>query len=178
MPQEVLRLGVVGVSYPPANRWAKGQTRPAAVMADLPPLEPGALMTEQGNAKTLYLGDFALVLHSGETRHYIDNLQARQPSVWVAMLAGEVQLLTVDPYEGEALAGDVERVVEALPMPPQTMARIEAFVAEHHIEETFYKRKRRPATAPDDPRAPRVLSDEEKWVQSRGRAGHPGGKVR
>ena len=176
MPQEVLRLGVVGVFYPPANAWAKGQMRPVAVMADLPPLEPGSPMTEQDGAKTVYLGDFALVLHSGETRHYIDNLRARQPSVWVAMIAEQVQMLTIDPYEGEALASDVERVVEALPMPPQTMARIEGFVAEHHVEETFHKRKRRPATSPSDPRAPRVLSDEEKWVHSRGRAGRPEGK--
>lgn len=178
MPQEVLRLGVVGVCYPPANRWAAGQTRPVAVMADLPSLEPGALMTERDGVRTIYLGDFALVLHSGETRHYIDNLRARQPSVWVAMIADQVQLLTVDPYEGEALAGDVERVVEALPMPAQTAARIEAFIAQHHVEETFYKRKRQPATSPDDRRAPRVLSDEEKWVHSRGRAGQPGGKSR
>lgn len=178
MPQQVLRLAVVGVRYPPANRWATGQTRPVAVMADVPALEPGTPMTRQDGAETVYLGDFALVLHSGETRHYIDNLQARQPSVWVAMIADKVQLLTVDPYEGEALAGDVERVVEALPMPPQTAARVEEFVADHHVEETFYKRKRKPATSPDDPRAPRVLSDDEKWVQSRGRAGHPGGKAR
>ena len=178
MPQEVIRLGVVGAAYPPANAWSKGQTRPVAVMADLPPLSPGSVMTKPDGIKTIYLGDFALVLHSSETRHYIDNLRARQPSVWVAVLEGAVQLLTVDPYEGEALAGDVERIVEARPMPPQTAARIDAFIADHHIEEKFYKRKRRPATSPEDPRAPRILRDEEKWVQSRGRAGHPGGKVR
>ncbi|MEO1200343.1 MAG: DUF3305 domain-containing protein [Pseudomonadota bacterium] len=176
MPKEVLRLGVVGASYPPANRWSTGQVRPVAVMADLPQLERGARMTDQNGVEHLYLGDFALVLHSGETRHYVDNLRARQPSVWVAMAGRDVQILTVDPYEGEALAGDVERVVEALPMPLHTAERIQAFITAHHVEETFHKRKRVPATSPSDPRAPRVLSDNEKWIQSRGRAGRPGGK--
>lgn len=177
MPQEVLRLGVIGVSRPPANRWAERGVQAAALMADLPPLAPGTRMTEKDGVETIYLGAYALVLHSGETRHYIDNLRAQRPSVWVAMTGDQVQLLTVDPYEGEALAGDVERVVEALPMPAFVAARMEAFIAAHHVDETFYKRKRKPATSPDDPRAPRVLRDDEKWVRTRGRAGRPGGRT-
>ncbi len=175
MPQDVLRVAVVGVSHPPANRWATRSVRPAAVMADLPALDAGTLMTERDGVETVYLGDYALVLHSGETAHYIDNLDAAQPSIWVAMTGGAVQIVTVDPYEGEALAGDVERVVEALPMPPQIAEHISAFVGAHHVHEVFHKRKRKPATSASDPRAPRILREDEKWVQSRGRGGGPDG---
>ena len=178
MPKEVLRIGVVGLSHPPSSQWAQRTLRPAALMADLPPLKGGSLMSNQDGVHTVYLGDFAIVLHSGETRHYIDNLRAARPSVWVSMDRGRVQTVTVDPYEGEALAGDTERIVEALPMPPAIAAHLSAFIDAHHVEEVFHKRKRKPATSHIDPRAPRVLRDDEKWVQSRGRAAQPGGAKR
>jgi hypothetical protein len=171
MPREIFRVAVVGVSHPPANRWAKRCLRPAAILADLPSLEPGTLMAEQGEVRTVYLGDHAVQLFSGETRHYIDNLSAAQPSLWVAMDDTKVQIVTADPYEGEALASDTERMVEALPMPPAVAARIRFFAEVHHVEEEFFKRKRQPATSEHDPRAPRILSEKEKWVNSRGKAG-------
>ena len=170
MPKEVLRVGVVGQSTPPVTQWSGRIVRPVSVMADLPPLESGTLMADRDNVRTVYLGDHQLVLHSGETRHYIDNLTARQPSVWIAADDGKVAVVTADPYEGEALASDPERVVEAVPMPAALAARLEAFINEHHVEEVFYKRKRVPASSPDDPRAPRILQPNEKWVETRGRS--------
>lgn len=173
MPRDVVRVAVLGVSHPPANKWAKRGVRPAALMADVPALERGALMAEQGEVRTYYMGDHAVVLHSGETAHYIDNLRAAQPSLWVSCEADEVRLVTADPYEGEAMASDPERVVEALTMPRAVAATIEAFIEAHHVHEVFHKRKRVPATSQHDPRAPRILSDKEKWVQTRGKSGLP-----
>jgi hypothetical protein len=173
MPRAVLRIAVTGVSYPPANKWAQRRLYPAAVMADIPAFERGMLMAEQGEVRTYYMGDHALILHSGETAHYIDNLQAAKPSLWVSCDKDVVQLVTADPYEGEAMASDPERIVEALAMPLAVRRTIEAFIAEHHVAEEFYKRKRVPATSTNDPRAPRILSPDEKWVQSRGKAGLP-----
>ncbi|MDD9717447.1 DUF3305 domain-containing protein [Dinoroseobacter sp. PD6] len=173
MPREVIRVAVVGVSHPPGNKWAKRVVRPSALMAELPALDTGALMSEQGDVRTYYMGDHAVVLHSGETRHYIDNLRAMRPSLWVSCDGDEVRLVTADPYEGEAMASDPERVVEALAMPRAVAARIEAFIEAHHVHEEFHKRKRVPAKSQHDPRAPRVLSDNEKWVQTRGKAGLP-----
>ena len=171
MPQDALRIGVVATSRPPVSHWGTRTLRPTAVLADIPALAPGTRMTEMGEVWTVYLGDFGLRLHSGDTGHYIDNLRARQPSVWVLMDGAKVQLVTVDPYEGEALAGDPDRLVDAVPMPPALMARVEAFVAAHHVHEVFEKRRRTPAPGPDDPRPPRILREEDKWVQSRGKAG-------
>lgn len=178
MPKEVFRVAIVGVSHPPANKWAKRVLRPAAILADVPSLATGTLMTEHDAVQSVYMGDHAVQLHSGETRHYIDNLSAVRPALWVATDGAKVQVVTADPYEGEALASDTERVVEALPMPPSVMATIDAFIRAHHVEEVFYKRKRTPAMSAHDPRGARILADEEKWVQSRGRAGAaPKGKT-
>ena len=171
MPKESLRVGVVGVSRPPGNRWATRGVVPAALLADPPPLEAGMMMSEQGEVRTFYMGDHAVLLHSGETRNYIDNLAAARPSLWVATDGEKVQIVTADPYEGEALASDIGRVVEALAMPQAIAKRVQAFVVAHHVHEEFHKRKRTPATSAQDPRAPRVLTDDEKWVRSRGKAG-------
>ncbi len=173
MPRDVLRVAVLGVSHPPANKWATRRVVPKALMADIPDLAKGSLMAEQGEVRTYYMGDHAVVLHSGETAHYINNLRAVQPSLWVSCNSGDVNLVTADPYEGEAMASDPERLVESLPMPAAVARHIQAFIATHHVDEVFYKRKRVPATSGRDPRAPRVLSDSEKWVQSRGKAGMP-----
>lgn len=171
MPRDALRVGVVAASHPPATRWAERELRPVAVMTDLPPLPAGTQMSDRDGVRTVYLGDHALVLHSGETRHYIDNLRAKRPSLWIALDEGAVYVVTADPYEGEALAGDPLRIVDAVPLPAPLAARIEAFVAEHHVDEVFHKRKRVPATSATDPRAPRILQSEEKWVNTRGRSG-------
>jgi hypothetical protein len=171
MPRESLRVGVVGVSRPPANRRAAPGVVPAALLADPPPLEAGMVMSEQGEVRTIYMGDHAVLLHSGETRNYIDNLAAARPSLWVATDGVTVRIVTADPYEGEALASDTGRVVEALAMPQAIVDRVRAFVGAHHVHEEFHKRKRTPATSAHDPRAPRVLTEDEKWVRSRGKAG-------
>ncbi len=177
MPQKVIRVGIVAASHPPANQWATRVPRPVAAIAELPMMAAGTLMSERDGIETTYMGDHALALHSGETRHYIDNLTAQRPSIWVALDGGRVSVITVDPYEGEALASDPERLVEALPMPPSLAAQLDAFIADHHVEEVFHKRKRVPATSADDPRAPRVLQPDENWVKTRGRSGRgPRGK--
>jgi hypothetical protein len=173
MPREVIRVAVVGVSYPPANVWAKRVLRPEAVMAEIPALESGVLMTQQGEVRRYYMGDHAVVLHSGETAHYIDNLRAARPSLWVSCDGDAVQLVSADPYEGEAMASDPEKIVEALAMPAAVARRIEAFIAQHHVDEVFYKRKRVAVDFEHDPRAKRILTDAEKWVHTRGKAGLP-----
>jgi hypothetical protein len=54
----------------------------------------------------------------------------------------ELAAVTADPSEGESYTQSGESVVEAVPMPEPMRAAIEAFVAEHHVEQPFYKRKR------------------------------------
>lgn len=163
MPKETLRLGVVARSHPPVSQWAERVLRPFAVMTDLPPLAPGTLMAEAEGVRTQYLGDHALTLYSSETKHYRDNLAQARPAIWVALAGEEVRLATADPYEGEALASDPEKVVEAVAMPPALAARIEEFIACHHREEPFVKRRRSPAPGAEGARAPRILSADQKW---------------
>lgn len=171
MPREVHRVGVVARSHPPVSRWGDRVLRPWTVLDAELPLPVGSLMHAEAGVETRYLGDHAVSLHHGETGHYRTNLASARPSVWVSLDGASVHLVTVDPYEGEGLAGDPERVVEALRMPPGLAAAVVAFVAAHHVEVPFEKRRRKPATgvgedAPD-PRAPRILPPEAKWERGR-----------
>ena len=170
MPQQIIRIGVLGRSHPPVNRWADRVLRPFAVVTDPVAAEPGALLGSVDGVETRWLGEVSLLLHSGETGHYRDNLTAVQPSVWVAMDGDRVALASIDPYEGEGLAGDPGRVVEAVPMPGALLGSVTAFVDAHHVEEVFHKRKRAPAD-PDalSARAPRILPPEERWENRRGK---------
>lgn len=164
MPREVLRLGVIGRSHPPATQWGGRVLRPYAVLPQPVPMAPGTLMSDIGGVQTVYLGDHALTLHHGDAEHYITNLSTVRPSLWISLDGGQVQLVTADPYEGESLAGDPERVVEAVPMPPAIAEAVAAFAEAHHRPEPFVKRKRKPASIEEaDPRAPRILQPDEKW---------------
>jgi hypothetical protein len=120
--------------------------------------------------ETWYLGASDVTLHSGDTGYYRDNLAGR-PSVWVALphardgARARVQIVTVDPYEGEGLASDEGLTVEAVAMPDAVRARVEAFIAAHHVDIPFKKRQRKPVDVVSDPRAPRILRPEDKWVK-------------
>ncbi len=175
MPKEILRLGVLALRRPPVTRWGTGEVRPIAVLPDAAPLPANSLMRADGGAETWYLGARDLVLWSGDTAHHRDNLASGRPSVWVALRGddparAEVVCLTADPYEGEGLASDLDLIVDAVPMLDAVQAAVQAFVAAHHVDMPFKKRKRLPA----DPhafvsRSPRVLAPGDSWQARKGR---------
>ncbi|MDO9526889.1 MAG: DUF3305 domain-containing protein [Gemmobacter sp.] len=168
MPRETVRIGIIGRSYPPQSRWGERVLRPAALLLDIPELVPGSLMSDMGGVQTVWLGDHALTLYHTETSHYRSNLVAAVPAVWVSLSEGIVQAVTLDPYEGESLASDPARLVEALEMPLLLRAQVADFIDRYHVEETFKKRKRAPASieSQSDPRAPRILPADQKWIRS------------
>ena len=172
MPQETLRVSVLAIRRPPVTRWGSGELRPIAVLQQEPDTEPHTLLSTEGGVETWYLGGRDLVLYSGDTSHHRDNLESQHPSIWVAMRGQDPRRavivdVTADPYEGEGYASDTDLMVEAVPMPDAIRARIAAFIAAHHVDMPFKKRKRQPA----DPnamtaRAPRILQTQDKWVNT------------
>ena len=57
-----------------------------------------------------------------------------------ALLA--ITSVLADPAEGEAMTEAGNDLVETVPMPESVQAAIRQFVAEHHVERQFTKRKR------------------------------------
>jgi hypothetical protein len=164
MPRAHLRIGVLATRRPPVTRWGEAQLRPTAVLPAAPDLAPDTLISSENGVETWYLGAGDVVLYSGDTGHHQDNLNSGRPSVWVVTRADKLACVTVDPYEGEGYASDLEAVVEALPMPATLRDAVAAFIEEHHVDIPFKKRKRQ-SVDPDamQARAPRILAQGEKW---------------
>jgi hypothetical protein len=145
VPQAHLRIGVIVKAVTPVSVWASPGWAPAGLLPDAPGLAEGTRLGPEG---LVFGGLHDLVLYSGETAHYRDNLTAERPSVWVALRRSKepgVAGVTVNPYEGESLAGDEGLVVAALPMPEAVRGFVSRFFAEHHVERAFEKRRRKPA---------------------------------
>ena len=56
----------------------------------------------------------------------------------------ELLTVTADPAEGEAFTDAGSNLVEAVPMPPDVVTAVAEFIAEHHVERPFLKRRRQP----------------------------------
>jgi hypothetical protein len=87
-------------------------------------------------------------LYRTETTNYRDNLAPGTPSLWVVLRPTgaeppyDVVAVTADPAEGEAFTEAGNDLVDAVPMPEEMANVVAAFVAEHHVERAFVKRKR------------------------------------
>ena len=118
------------------------------VLVGLPDAAPWTMLSQDAEGATFYAGAAEIALFRTETTYYRDNLASGAPVLWVALRPTgvdppyEVFAVTADPAEGEALTGSDGDVVDVVPMPDAVRAAIEDFVAEHHVERPFYKRRR------------------------------------
>ena len=139
-------IGVIVEKRVLKGPWGGTTWRPVAVLPAAPALAPGTRLGGEAGGDSFYAGAATLDLHLRATGHYRDNLTSGRPSVWVVVrpVGEEVELVsaTVDPYEGEALAGSMDDVVEAVAMPLPVREWVQAFFDAFHQEQTFFKRKR------------------------------------
>lgn len=146
MPQIHLQVGVIVARRKPTGPWATPGWRVAGVLPAAPPVPPMTPLGIIEGEETFFGGPAEITVHSGETEYYRDNLVSGAPSVWVALRTEEdrcsVALATVDPYEAEGMTEGFGDMIEATPMPAEIEAMLSAFVAEHHVERPFFKRKR------------------------------------
>jgi hypothetical protein len=93
-------------------------------------------------------------LHRTETSSYRDNLASGAPALWIVLrptaseLPYELVAVTADPAEGEGFTGAGNNLVEQVPMPPDIAEMVGQFVARHHIDRPFVKRRRDGQTLP------------------------------
>ena len=88
------------------------------------------------------------VKYRSDAAGYRDNLERGRALLWVVLRATgreppfEIAAVTAEPSEGEAFAGNATDLVEIVPMPGPVRTIIAEFVAQHHSEHRFVKRKR------------------------------------
>ena len=146
MSELAFEVGVVVARRELRSAWSSVSWRPAAVLAAVPDVEPGALVSQEAGESLFYAGPAPLSIHSSETAHYRDNLRSGRPAIWVALACDgpfpSISMVTADPYEGEALAEVYGEGLDAVPMPESLRDALADFVAQHHVERVFHKRKR------------------------------------
>jgi hypothetical protein len=144
-------VGVVVERRKAKSPWLDFLWRPVSILAGEPSAAPWTQISAEGDIATLYAGACAIELHRSETSNYRDNLASGAPALWVILRptgsepAYEILTVTADPSEGEALTDAGNDLVEAVPMPSAIIGRIEDFIARHHVERPFVKRRREDA---------------------------------
>jgi hypothetical protein len=143
-----IAVGVIVERVKADSPWVDFIWRPTAVLSGEPGTPPWTKLAEADDRTTFYAGSAHVDLHPTETANYRDNLAMQTPMLWVVLRETgaeppyRVLLVTADPAEGEGMTIGGNDIVESVPMPDTIHNRVAAFVAEHHVEETFVKRKR------------------------------------
>jgi hypothetical protein len=141
-------VGVVVERVKAVSQWIDFTWRPVAALPGIPDTEPWTPLGEANDRTSFYVGATEIELFRTETANYLSNLSSGAPSLWVALQPTDGEppygLLTVtaDPAEGEALTEAGDKLVDMVPMPEAVHEVVQAFIAEHHVERVFQKRKR------------------------------------
>jgi hypothetical protein len=166
---EELRIpvSVIVERRPAASPWIDHVWMPVAVLPAPTVAEPWTVLHCHDGLTAYIAGQAEVELHSSDTFGYKVNLDTGRPMLWVVLRpcpeepGMELHRVLADATEAEALvtvgSGDV---IEPVPMPGPVREVVEAFVAQHHRERGFFKRKRDQA----DPEAlavrPRAGADD------------------
>ena len=141
-------VGVVVERHKAQSPWIEHVWRPVAVLAGEPETAPWTVLAADEETTTFYAGSAGVDLYQSETTYYRDNLRSEAPLLWVVLRPRDseppydVFTVTANPAEGEAFTEPATDLVETVPMPDPVRETVAAFVAEHHVEQVFFKRKR------------------------------------
>jgi Protein of unknown function (DUF3305) len=146
-----IAVGVVVERRRARSMWVDFLWRPVSVLAGNPSAAAWSALETAAETTLFYAGEAVVELHRTETTNYRNNLASGAPALWVALRPSgperpyEILSVTADPAEGEAFTDAGSNLVEAVPMPSVIAETIGQFIAEHHVERPFVKRRRQPA---------------------------------
>jgi len=148
---ETMPIGVVVERRRLANPWQDHEWRAVAVLPGTPEAAPWTVIAEGDGWTRYHAGIATLEMFPKETETYQFNIESREPAVYVFLRRAEsergIELLGATVCAGEADvhsdAGD--DLINAVPMPPDVLDWVRAFVAAHPRQDTFIKRERRRA---------------------------------
>lgn len=146
---KTIDVGVIVAKERIDNPWQPFRWRPLAVELDPAPRADWTEIAAGDGFVHYHAATLPLELHRKETPSYVANLETGDPAVYVVIrfdpeAQSEVKVLmaTASPYEAQAYGESGQETIEPVSMPPALVAMLEAFVAEHHVEEKFVKRQR------------------------------------
>jgi Protein of unknown function (DUF3305) len=149
-----IAVGVIVERRRAKSPWLDFIWRPAAVLAGTPEAAPWTPLGEAEDTTLFYAGNAVIELYRTETANYRSNLASSAPSLWVIMRPDgsrntyKLLAVTADPAEGEALTDAGSDLVEPVRMPAAIAETVSHFIARHHVERPFFKRRRDRSASP------------------------------
>jgi hypothetical protein len=143
-----ISVGVVLERSKTEGRWSDIVWKAAGILTGVPGTPAWTKLSGDDERATFYAGVADIELHRAETTNYRANLATGAPLLWVALRPThdepplDLAVVTADPAEAEAMAAIGDALVDSIAMPEEIRDAVDAFVAEHHVERTFVKRKR------------------------------------
>ena len=179
--QARLPLGIVVERRHVDNLWIDHNWRSVAVIPGAPALSPLDAWTPMGSGEgwaRFHAGTLTLELFPKETEGYRLNLSQDPPRLFIVLRNEEKGrcdhevlpfLVTACPYEAQDYLDSGEEQVDAVPMPEAVIAIVQDYVARHHADQPFHKRKRKPAGSGDE-----AFARPPGWSPSRATGGEDG----
>ena len=169
-------LGVVIAHEKIDHPWQEYAWRPVSVFLGAPEIADWRELRRDATATHYHAATLPLELHPKEAMGYAANLETGEPLVYVVLRQGgdsgkpiDVGVVTASPYDAEVYGYDSSEIVGTVAMPAPLIELLEAFVAEHHVEEPFVKRQRQ-----KHHRAEEHKFGQEPIAELRQRKGRPG----
>lgn len=185
---QTIDVGVVVEKRRIDHPWQEWTWLPVAVIPGAARVDRWTVMTRDPDRVQYHAATLPLELHRKETEGYLVNLADRVPAVYVVLRerddddgdndddAGDdeapmtVHLVSASAFDAQDYMDSGEEIVEAVPMPPDLIAWVQAFADEHHVEEKFIKRKR------DKLKVDEMKFGQESLVEIRMRQQHDKGE--
>ena len=161
---ETMSLGVVIERRDSNHRWQTHSWRAIGVIANAPPIERPRLLRKGDDWAQYHATTLDIALHRTDTEGYKHNVTNETiPKVYIVLRSndeddddnaletedGEAMprpfFVTACPFEASVYldaTGDGE-AVETVPMPENVVAWVDAFIAKHHVDVPFVKKKKK-----------------------------------
>lgn len=148
MPYDYLPVSVIVEESPPVSEWASATYVPVDILPGHAETPVWTIVGKGLRGNRIFAGNASIELFSGDTGFLRDNLLSGDPRIWVVLRPTQAtppfELVGVhaDPTEGEAATYTPDDAVETLLMPQAMQDVIGEFIALHHKETPFVKRRR------------------------------------
>ena len=151
MVTESMPIGIVVERREIDHPWQSYTWRAVAAIPGAPEVNEWRVLTTEPGRIRYHAGTLPLEIHHKETEGYRLNLATARPALYVVLRYDEEVetgivpfMVTACPYEAQNYLDGDEDLVESMPMPDAVAAWLADFIAEHHVDEPHYKRKREP----------------------------------
>ena len=149
--QIAMPVGIIVQKRRIAHPWQEWAWEPAGVLPGAAADVRWKLLREEPDLVQYHAATMTLELHRAETEAYVANLETGMPAVYVGLRPGdedagenevEPSFVTVSPYLAQDRLDSAEEIIERVAMPDVILEWVEIFIAAHHEDETFVKRRR------------------------------------